>query len=165
MTEFIQPITNLIIIPIILGIIISNILKKKDKILNTAILVFISNIIFNISYYVYTKEIIIFSSSNSVLFEIFYVITIAVLMLGIEWIMHQFKTNIMYIYKKSTFILGAITVVIYIYFGWLVGSNGRIKFNNFMYNLVTPINTEAADFNLIIIKLCIYALFMLVCLF
>ncbi|MEG0314701.1 MAG: LTA synthase family protein [Erysipelotrichaceae bacterium] len=158
-------IINLVIIPILLGIIISNILKKEDKILNTAILVFISNILFNVIIFVLGQELIIFSVFNTLDYMLLDTFTITLLMLLIEWFMYTSKCCKLYLYKKSTFILGAITTITLIYFGWLVGSTGRVNFARFMYNFIIPINTDVADFYLIIMKICLYCLLMLSCLF
>lgn len=111
--------------------------------------IFISNVLMNCGCYLLNHKSIINYISFTNTFLIVY---------GLFSLLSCFFTYELYIwikrhlgihtYKKTTYLLGLLASGVFVYFYWLLGESGRQSFDMFVYNIVTPVNNEVANFNL-----------------
>lgn len=151
----------LFLIPLLISVILFND-GRKSCLVKIAFSVYISNIILNYLFFMFTNLSLLNTIIN---FKTFILIAVGQLLCcGFMHGVLIYKTSFkIFLHKYTTIIFSVLFTNVSIYFLWLLGASGRMNFATFLYNLITPINTSTSDFASQTIIMVSFMLFMSFC--
>lgn len=133
-----------ILIPIITMLCIQILFDKKFKIVTILYSVFLMNIVGNICTYIYSQKLIMHMNSSVKFYGLYFILT-AIVCLLIHKVERHVNKGVPFP-KKSFFVFCSISIMLFVYFGWFLSTSGRMNFDQLIYNLNTPLNTETTNF-------------------
>lgn len=151
-----------IVLPFGIAILYNGFKFHKDWMLVGASATFFINAISNLGYYAWFGRLLSSKTFFSLSFYVGYcVFSIVLLWIGF-YIVTKLKAKPHYYYQKLTWSSGTIAIVACLYFGWLLQNSGRLSFDQFLYNLRTPVNMGTDSFMQEMLPLAILTLVLLI---
>lgn len=154
----------LFLIPAIVGFLYFTYRKEQHLIPACACSIYISNFILNSIFMIIQGKSLINFLHFDGSFYLLYIIGVILCTIVSDFILNLIRKRGGYpLYHKITVLMGLIFTNLYVYFMWLLSESGRMTFELFIYNITTPVNTEAANYDTMIFAMLFFMCVMSVC--